>query len=210
MTKKINTLNAVKSYYSEKISRHGASPEGVDWNGVDSQNIRFEQLSKILPTDLTQAFSLNDLGCGYAALVDFLKQSRPNFHYTGYDLSPEMIEHGIDRNNQYDEVKFYCSDRLTEEADFSIASGIFSVKLDEDDGIWLDHIKSVLENLNDLSVKGFAFNCLTKYSDAEKMRPHLYYADPSEIFDYCKRNYSRNVALLHDYDLYEFTILVRK
>ena len=42
------------------------------------------------------------------------------------------------------------------------------------------------------------------------MRPDLYYADPCELFDRCKRRYSRNVALLHDYDLYEFTILVRK
>jgi hypothetical protein len=30
------------------------------------------------------------------------------------------------------------------------------------------------------------------------------------LFDLCKRRYSRNVALLHDYEIYEFTILVRK
>jgi hypothetical protein len=41
------------------------------------------------------------------------------------------------------------------------------------------------------------------------MRDHLYYADPGEFFEICKRVYSRNVALLHDYGLYEFTILVR-
>jgi hypothetical protein len=42
------------------------------------------------------------------------------------------------------------------------------------------------------------------------MQKHLYYADPCAIFDLCKRRYSRNVALLHDYGLYEFTIVVRK
>jgi hypothetical protein len=42
------------------------------------------------------------------------------------------------------------------------------------------------------------------------MRPDLYYADPRAIFDHCKRTFSRWVALLHDYGLYEFTILVRK
>jgi hypothetical protein len=41
------------------------------------------------------------------------------------------------------------------------------------------------------------------------MRNHLFYADPCEFFDLCKRRYSRNVALAHDYDLYEFTLLVR-
>ena len=30
------------------------------------------------------------------------------------------------------------------------------------------------------------------------------------FFDFCKRNFSRNVALLHDYGLYDFTIIVRK
>ena len=43
----------------------------------------------------------------------------------------------------------------------------------------------------------------------ERMRPDLYYADPCRLFDHCKRRYSRHVALLHDYGLYEFTILVR-
>jgi hypothetical protein len=42
------------------------------------------------------------------------------------------------------------------------------------------------------------------------MRDDLYYADPCELFDHCKRQHSRNVALLHDYTLYEFTILVRR
>jgi hypothetical protein len=57
---------------------------------------------------------------------------------------------------------------------------------------------------------GFSFNCLTAYSDPDKIRPDLHYADPCALFDLCKRKFSRNVALLHDYDLYEFTILVRK
>ena len=54
------------------------------------------------------------------------------------------------------------------------------------------------------------YNLLTKYSDKEFMQSYLYYADPCALFDLCKRRYSRHVALLHDYGLYEFTILVRK
>jgi hypothetical protein len=42
------------------------------------------------------------------------------------------------------------------------------------------------------------------------MQDYLYYADPRVLFDHCKTRYSKNVALLHDYGLYEFTILVRK
>ena len=42
------------------------------------------------------------------------------------------------------------------------------------------------------------------------LRLDLYYADPCALFDYCKRSFSRNVALLHDYEIYDFTLLVRK
>jgi hypothetical protein len=42
------------------------------------------------------------------------------------------------------------------------------------------------------------------------MRDDLYYADPLFFFDYCKTRFSRFVTLIHDYPLYEFTILVRK
>ena len=61
-----------------------------------------------------------------------------------------------------------------------------------------------------LGARGFGFNALTLYSDADKRRPDLYYADPLELFDHCKRTYSRFVTLLHDYPLYEFTLLVRR
>ena len=67
-----------------------------------------------------------------------------------------------------------------------------------------------LSQMNLLSSRGFASTFLTKYSDADRMLDHLYYADPLFLFDYCKRNFSKNVALLHDYTLYDFTILVRK
>jgi hypothetical protein len=91
-----------------------------------------------------------------------------------------------------------------------VASGIFSVRLDADDFSWRSHIEKTLRLLDSKSRYGFAFNCLTSYSDAERMRDYLYYADPCYFFDFCKRNFSRDVALLHDYGLYEFTILVRR
>ena len=47
-------------------------------------------------------------------------------------------------------------------------------------------------------------------SDKKFMQDNLYYADPLFIFDFCKRNFAKNISLIHDYDLYEFTILVTK
>jgi hypothetical protein len=96
-----------------------------------------------------------------------------------------------------------------ERFDYAVASGIFNVRLDAPVEQWRTHVVATIERLAQLSSKGFAFNMLSRYADAEMMRDYLYYADPGECFRLCKERWSRNVALLHDYDLYEFTIMVR-
>ena len=76
-------------------------------------------------------------------------------------------------------------------ADYGIASGIFNVRLERSDVEWRDYLETTLNVLDRTSHLGFAFNCLTSYSDTDKMRDYLYYADPCALFDLCKRRYSR-------------------
>jgi hypothetical protein len=57
---------------------------------------------------------------------------------------------------------------------------------------------------------GIAFNLLTSYSDPDRMRSTLHYGSPSRYFDFVATHCSRRVSLLHDYGLFEFTILVRR
>lgn len=202
-------LTEVANYYAEKLSDYGATPQGVDWNGEESQTIRFEQLCKVIdPRKST--FSLNDLGCGYGALLDYLEEKHANCTYLGTDVSREMIEAAQQRHATSDQVRFIASAEPDEVADYGVASGIFNVRLGRKDSEWFDYLQSTLETLDRTSRLGFSFNCLTSYSDQDKKRDYLYYADPCRLFDLCKRRYSRQVALLHDYGLYEFTILVRK
>jgi len=203
-------LKSVSDYYSDKIKTHGNTPLGVDWNGEESQKIRFEQLTKIIPSGYDGEFSITDLGCGYAALYDFLASGESDFSYMGYDVSKEMVDAAKQRLKNKPNFNISQSEVITSKSTFGIASGIFSVRLETSDEAWLNYIESILDNMNDYCIDGFAFNCLTSYSDKEKMKSNLYYANPNQLFDLCKRKYSRNVALLHDYSLYEFTILVRK
>jgi hypothetical protein len=84
------------------------------------------------------------------------------------------------------------------------------LKLDNEAERWGEHVLQMLDRLWSLSTRGLAFNSLTSYSDAEKKRPELDYPDPRFLFDYCKTHFSRQVALLHDYGVYEFTMLVRR
>lgn len=202
-------LTDVAGYYSAKLAAHGDTPRGVDWNGSESQLIRFEQLCKIIDP-ISSDFSVNDLGCGYGALLEYLRNNFPLGIYRGVDVSGEMIDAAISRFANASGAHFTKASAPGCAADYGIASGIFNVRLGRTDSEWFDYIQSALDDLDRTSTLGFSFNCLTSYSDKDKQERYLYYADPCRLFDLCKRRYSREVALLHDYGLYEFTILVRK
>lgn len=201
-------IDDVAKYYSEKLAEYGHTPRGVDWNGEDSQVERFRQLTRVLHDDLP--FSINDLGCGYGAFFNYLVGRFSVSQYTGIDISRDMIQAAQGRHSADKRARFVVSAEPDQTADYGIASGIFNVRLGHGDKEWQDHLEDTLNSLDRTSQLGFAFNCLTAYSDENKKRPYLYYPDPCAIFDLCKRRYSKRVALLHDYDLYEFTILVRK
>lgn len=69
-------------------------------------------------------------------------------------------------------------------ADYTVASGVFNVKLECSVELWEDYMRRTIGTMNRASRLGFAFNCLTSYSDAERMVDRLYYADPCRCFDY--------------------------
>ena len=200
-------LNHVKSYFDKRIREHGASPRGSDWNSETSQNIRFDQLLRVVES---QAFSLLDYGCCYGALADYLVSRGFHADYYGYDILESAIETARQAHQGKPRRSFFTEKTQLPVCDYTVASGIFNFRGEQSFEEWTEYVLGVLNEFNQLSLHGFSSNFLTKYSDAEKMRADLYYADPLFLFDYCKRNFSRNVALLHDYRLYDFTLLIRK
>lgn len=205
MTEHKHIIQQVSDYYTQRLAEHGQTHWGVDWNSTASQYLRFAQLLKIHATP-SSAFSINDYGCGYGALVNYLTQQDFQFEYTGLDIAPAMVEAA---RQQFPSLTFVTDHQALAPADYTVASGIFNVQLQTADSDWYDYILTTLSRMWQLSKKGMAFNCLTSYSDAEYMRDYLYYTNPLTLFDYCHRHFSKQVALLHDYGLYEFTILVR-
>jgi SAM-dependent methyltransferase len=176
-------LQSVNDYYSQKVKEFGITPKGVDWNSTESQELRFQQLTKVIEES---PFSILDYGCGYGALFSYLyKKYTGNIKYTGFDISEEMLSAA----RSIDAPDTAWLSKLTDEtADYTIASGIFNVKLEYDDKAWSEYVLETLNEINKRSIKGFSFNMLTSFSDAGYMKEYLYYANP----------------------LYEFTIIVRK
>lgn len=201
-------LTKVDRYYSDKLAQHGPVPGGVDWNGLESQELRFRQLLEVC--DFAKGFSINDLGCGYGALLDYIRKMGWQVEYRGFDVSEAMVMEATRIHADASNARFVVAAKADEPADYTVASGIFNVCLDVNKTEWQKYMMMTLDEMDLASKKGFAFNCLTSYSDASRMRDYLHYADPCMLFDICKRKYSKNVALVHDYGLYEFTMLVRK
>lgn len=201
-------LAEINRYYTEKLGAHGASPQGVDWNGAESQRLRFDQLVRVCGAEAEP--QINDIGCGYGALYDYLRSLGKKCDYLGVDISQAMIAKAQALHQGQPGCRFLAGERADRQADYAVASGIFNVRLSAAESDWRAHLLQTLEEINAGSRLGFAFNCLTKYSDPGYVKDYLFYADPCELFDHCKIRFSKNVALLHDYGLYEFTLIVRK
>lgn len=202
-------LQKVKDYYSGRVRSHGATPSGVDWSSRESQALRHQQLLRLLD-GVEGPVSINDYGCGYGALLEVLDEMNDEISsYCGYDISSDMLRVARERFGDRHGVCFTQRREDLPVADFTLASGIFNVKLDCREVVWREHVLATLHHLAGHSRKGFGFNLLSTYSDLDRRRSDLHYANPCRLFDYCKRRFSRSVALLHDYGLYEFTILVR-
>jgi SAM-dependent methyltransferase len=201
-------LNRVSRYYTNTLARHGLTARGVDWNTTDSQELRFAQFLPLLPSG--ESFSILDFGCGFGSIVDYLSARFGEFEYFGYDCAPAMVQAGRHRYRDRPRTTFSdCLDQLPA-TDYCLACGIFNVKgVDVDDRDWKSYMTETIDLMASKSRRGFGFNVLSIYSDPEKRRPDLHYADPLAWFDHCKRTFSRFVSLLHDYPLYEFTVLVR-
>lgn len=203
-------LNPVQRFFGEKFAAHGTTPTGLDWPSQTSMDIRFEQILKVC--DITQPFSILDFGCGYGALFEYVQVHSIRCEFYGYDIVDTTIQEAVSLYGKLPYCHFSTDLSTFPVCDYVVESGVFNMRLNANDQDWMQHVLSTLHLFDRLSRKGFAFNMLTHYSDEEyiRNRPELYYADPCFFFDYCKRNFSRNVALLHDYEIYDFTILVRK
>jgi SAM-dependent methyltransferase len=201
-------LSGIAAYYASTLAAHGSTPQGVDWNGTESHERRHRQFLRLL--DGSRDASVIDLGCGFGDFLRFLRAEGYLGRFTGYDIAPGMIEKARELHGESDDRQWRIGAEPVHVADFAIASGIFNVKGDIADEIWTRYVHRTIDILARAGRRGFAFNVLSMSSDPGRRRENLYYAEPTLMLDHCLSRYGRSVALLQDYGLYEFTILVRQ
>jgi len=203
-------LKKIEDLYTGNLKAQGTVSTAVGWNSPESQQLRFEKLTTVIE-DRTSPVSINDYGCGYGAHLEYvIKQCGIQVAaYHGYDLSESMLAAAKENLGFFKgELDLRRAKDIATTADFSFVSGTFNVRFDSTYEDWRAFIEAKLAQIDAHSTRGFAFNLLSSYVDWQD--PHLFYGDPSYWFDLCKRKYSKCVALLHDYPLHEWTIVVRK
>jgi SAM-dependent methyltransferase len=200
-------LLEVAAYYASKLAAHGSTPQGVDWNGTDSHEQRHRQFLRLL--NGSPSASVIDLGCGFGDFLRFLRAVGHRGRFIGYDIAPSMIEKARELYGEGDDRLWRIGAEPAEVADFAIASGIFNVKGDVTSDVWTSYVHQTIDILARAGRRGFAFNLLSMSSDPDRRRPNLYYADPASVLAHCLSRYGRSVAIMQDYGLYEFTVMVR-
>lgn len=199
----------IENYYSEKIAKYGTTPYGVDWSCIPTQELRFVQLLKLC--DFSVPFSLNDVGCGFGALLGFLdkRHLRSKVDYLGVDLSSAMIDAAQRLWGADTQAKFIAGNASPRMAAYSVASGVFNVKLDQPAELWEHFVKATLDSMYASSKCGFAFNLMARLAPGVAARSELYRTTPDIWSEYCQRSYGAQTEVVSAYGLREFTILVR-
>ncbi|WP_050628398.1 class I SAM-dependent methyltransferase [Bradyrhizobium viridifuturi] len=197
----------VRNYYSGTLQRHGPTPLGVDWPNVVSQYLRFVQLLKLC--HFGQPFSLNDFGCGYGALLEFLAMRHGDavVTYRGIDISPAMVDAARVRWANNRRAVFAVGSQCGALADYSLVSGTLNVRLGHPVPEWEAYVEAILTDLEASSRIGFAVNFMLPRDDATA-EAGLYRTVPERWTPFCER-FGR-VELITGYGLREFTLLVRK
>jgi SAM-dependent methyltransferase len=198
---------AVERYYAGCLRRHGATPMGVDWRCLPTQQLRFARLLQVVES--WDGVSINDLGCGYGALLDFLAERHEpaGIDYCGADLSAAMIRRA---RRRWPRHAFRIGATPGRLADYGLASGLFNVRLDHPEPLWEAFIRDTLGILHATSRRGFAVNFMLARADGRPGREGLYRTRPEPWIRHCETAFGADVALAHGEGLGEFTLLVHR
>lgn len=196
----------IQKRHEASIQRFGYTHQALFWVSKEVQEVRFQQLVKILG-DTKQSFSMLDFGCGFGDFYDYLV-----FHdflpdYLGLDVSPEMIRSAKALHPSLEFINGELADMpfIAQQFDYVFLSGALNEVVDSDGS----YAKAVIKELFNLSAKGMAFNLLNKKDDQIAQAVDLQSFYPDEIVSFCQE-FARKVELIEDYLTSDFTILLRR
>jgi len=87
-------LSGIEELYTRNLKTHGLASKSVGWKDETEQRLRFEKLVQVVnPDNASQGITVNDYGCGYGAMFQYL-DAVPSLKlnkYYGYDISSSAV-----------------------------------------------------------------------------------------------------------------------
>jgi SAM-dependent methyltransferase len=190
----------IKKHYQSLLDKNGISPEALQYTSKSSQYKRFEVLLNID----NNIESLIDVGCGLGDMYQYLMTQNFQGNYLGLDFVEDFVRLSKDIYKNYSKADFQefdiTRDEIPSGVDFVLLSGVFNNKRNNNKEFMLNTIKKMFNSAE----KGVAFNALSTYVDYQD--EHLYYSNPLDVFDFCKKEITSKVVLKHDYLVKENSI----
>lgn len=195
--------------YQARFNTFGPSSEAVQYADRKTHFARFEILAGVDPS----MKSVLDVGCGLADFCQYLRACGNKARYRGIDVVPEFVSHAqsVLADDPLASVSLGDAEEdLPRGYDYVILSGVFNNVMEDNDGF----MRNTLRRMFDAAEKGIAFNAMSVFVDYRD--PDLFYADPMDIFAFCKSEFGGYPVLRHDYVTrlggfpYEFAMYVYK
>jgi hypothetical protein len=134
---------------------------------------------------------------------------RKTINYLGVDLSPAMIAEARQLWCKRRDTEFLVANTSPRMADYSVASGIFNVKLNQPRALWTRFIEKTLTAMHATSRHGFAVNFLAPLAEGTDGQLELYRAPSALWARYCEQAIDATVEVLENYGMREYTLLMR-
>jgi len=142
------------SFYTKNFSFHGDTPASLRWT-PEGQAKRYKMMLRA--TDL-RGKKILDYGCGKGDFYGFLKEMGIVVDYTGFDITPSLIEFA---RGKYPECIFNVFDiedsPLKEEFDCVFLCGVFNNLIENAE----DSLKEIIRRLFTITKEVLVFDVLT-------------------------------------------------
>lgn len=197
-------MNKIKNLYNSRVKKYGDDPKSVHWGTKERQRIIFNAYVK---NNNFENSKILDIGCGLCDFYNYVKIKNIKVDYYGIDIADEMINLS---KKKYPELadKIKANDfneiNYNDTFDHIIISGIFNNNMGNN---W-EFIKKTLIKAYKICNKSITFNLLT--DNVDYFDDNLFYINPSKIIKYCNEEFSTNVKKIHDYNKYEYMIILSK
>lgn len=196
----------IVTHYEACLDRHGDSHRGVDWPNAEDAAKRYRVMLDLAPRSHERT-SLLDFGCGLGHLYDALLTSdREDLEYRGLDVSRAFVESARARHPavRFDHVDVLREDAKWEGADWIVMNGVFTEKRELSHDQMFAYLLDVIDRVWPKTRRGLAFNVMSKLVDWE--RDDLFHVSMDAIAVALLPRVGRDVAIRHDYGLYEYTV----